>query len=326
MMSIYTVSVMSYIEVQTINNTEYASFVKKFSFMGKKFRIKDHIGKNISTLDPKEYVKNNFHELSNKELNLRKEFLDSLDLTYNQNLIYQNELTSIEMNNLLEIKDIKDLILIDFAKEFIFNSNNIEGSKIPAEEVKKIIETGNSTYENRNEIKEVYNSIDAFNYIQKGFKFNISSIKRLYYILTKNMTMSNGGSYPKGFKKVENVVNNESTVHPDFVEKALTDLLDEYKTIKKTEYPFKLAFDFHLKYEHIHPFIDGNGRTGRLIMNKILMSNGYFPIIIYKDNAKAYFNAISQGLKTKSKKKYYQFMFEQTKKTYDSFLEKIESF
>ena len=317
---------MSFIEVKKRNNIEYASFVKKFSLMGKSFRIREHIGKNVSTLNEKEYLKNNFDSLTRREFDIRKELLDKLDLVYNETLLSDVELKSIQINNLLEIKDIKEQILNEFDKEFIFNSNNIEGSKIPAEEVKKIIETGNSRYENRNEVKEVFNSINAFKYLENGFKFNIPSIKRLYYILTNDLTMSNGEPYPKGFKKVENIVNNQTTIPPDQVEWALEDLLNKYKENKREEYPFKLAFDFHLRYEYIHPFLDGNGRTGRLIMNKILMEHGYFPSIVYTKNSQAYYNAISRGLEKQTKKSYYQFMFEQSNKTYKEFFTVIRDY
>lgn len=317
---------MSYIEVKKRNNTEYASFVKKFSLMGENFRIRKHIGKNVSTLNEKEYLKNNFNSITREEFNIRKKLLDKLDIVYNNNILYDIELRSVQINNLLEIKDIKTQILNEFAKEFIFNSNNIEGSKIPAEEVKKIIEKGDSRYENRNEVKEVFNSINAFKYLQNGFKFNIASVKRLYYILTNELTMSNGEKYPKGFKKVENTVNNQPTVPPDQVEYALEGLLGKYKENKRQEYPFKLAFDFHLRYENIHPFLDCNGRTGRLIMNKILMEHGYFPIIVYAKNSQAYYNAISSGLKRQIKKKYYQFMSEQSKKAYVYFFTVIKDY
>ena len=317
---------MSFIEVKRRNGIEYASFVKKFSLMGKSFRIREHIGKNVPTLNEKDYLKNNFDTITRKEFDIRKKVLDKLDIIYNNTLLSDVELKSIQINNLLEIKGIKEQISNEFAKEFIFNSNNIEGSKITAEEVKKIIEKGDSRYENRNEVKEVFNSINAFNYLQKGFKFNIASIKRLYYILTENLTMSNGEPYPKGFKKIENIVNNQITVPPDQVEWALEDLLNKYKENKKKEYPFKLAFDFHLRYEYIHPFLDGNGRTGRLIMNKILMEHGYFPIIVFTKNSQGYYNAISRGLEKQTKKSYYQFMLEQSKKTYKEFFTIIKDY
>jgi Fic family protein len=310
---------MSYIEIKKVNNTEYISFVKKFNFMGQNFRIKEHIGKNISTVTAKDYLKKNFNSISRKEFDIRKMFLDRLDIVYNKNFLTNIELKSIEISNLLEMKDIGDVILVEFAKEFIFNSNNIEGSKIPAKEVKKIIETGNSRYKNRNEIKEVYNSIGAFKYLQSSFKFNIPSIKRLYYILTNNLTMSGGDPYPRGFKTVENVVNNQPTIPPEQVENELISLLKYYKENKKTMYPIQLAYDFHLRYENIHPFLDANGRTGRLIMNKILMDHGYFPMIIYAKNSRAYYNAIVKGLQRKTKKNYYQLMLEQAKKTYDDY-------
>jgi Fic family protein len=81
-------------------------------------------------------------------------------------------------------------------------------------------------------------------------------------------------------------------------------------------FPLQRALDFHARYETIHPFRDANGRTGRLIMNKILMQNNYPPIIIFKDNKQAYFNSITAA-QTGKTKKYYQFMLEQAGKTYD---------
>jgi Fic family protein len=294
--------------------------------MGKSFRIHEHIGKHISTLDSRDFLKRNLDVLSRKEFELRRPLIENLEIAYDDKLIFDIELMSIKINNLMEIKDCKEAILIEFAKEFIFNSNNIEGSRIPAEEVKRIIESGNSRYQNSNEVREVYNSIDAMRYIQKGFKFNIDSIKKLYYILTKDLLMQNGESYPRGFKTISNVVNDMETVPPNLVIPRLNNLIDRYKKNKRQTHPLKLALDFHLSYEHIHPFLDGNGRTGRLIMNKILMSQKYFPIIIYSNNSRAYFNSISTGLSGNNKKKYYQFMLEQVKRTYKNFISIIENY
>lgn len=315
---------MSHIEIKRVKDEEYASFVKKSRIMGKCYRISEHIGKNVPTLNKREYLLRNLDRLSKKEYDLRRPMLEELDITCDDGLPLDVELMSIKIGNLLEAKDNRESIMVNFAKEFIFNSNNIEGSRIPAEEVKKIIETGDSRYQDANEVKEVFNSIDAMEYIRTGFKFNVPSIKRLYYILTRDLLMQNGQPYPRGFKTVRNVVNNMDTVPPELVSSELTELIEYYKNNKKKEHPLKLALYFHLKYEHIHPFLDGNGRTGRMIMNKILMSNGYFPIVIYSKNSTAYFNSIAKGLMGRNKRTYYQFMLGQAKKTYDRFYSVIQ--
>jgi len=315
---------MSHIEIKKVRGKEYASFVKKKSIMGKTYRISEHIGKNVHTINKREYLRRNLDRLSEKEFDLRRPFLVDLDITSSKSLPFDVELLSIKIDNLLEAKDAEESVLVDFAKEFIFNSNNIEGSRIPAEEVKRIIETGDSRYQNANEVKEVFNSIDAMEYVRSGFKFNIPSVKRLYYVLTKDLLMQNGMPYPRGFKTERNVVNNMETVPPDMVVPNLLELLEYYKENKKKVHPLKIALFFHLKYEEIHPFHDGNGRTGRMIMNKILMSNGYFPIIVYSDNSTAYYNAITKGLTRRNKNSYYQFMLEQAKKTYNRYYEVIQ--
>ena len=67
------------------------------------------------------------------------------------------------------------------------------------------------------------------------------------------------------------------------------------KQQKNLIFILQLAFDFHLRYEQIHPFENGNGRTGRLLMNKILIQNGMLPMIVDRKNKEAYFNAIKEG-------------------------------
>ena len=310
---------MSHIEIKKVKHEEYASFVKKKRIMGRTYRISEHIGKNVPTINKRDYLLRNLDRISDKEFTLRKPLLEDLDISYSDKLLFDVELLSIKIDNLLEAKESKETVLVEFAKEFIFNSNNIEGSRIPAEEVKKIIETGNSRYQNANEVKEVFNSINAMEYIRTGFKFNIPSIKRLYYVITRDLIMQNGMPYPRGFKTERNVVNNMETVPPELVVSKLSELLEYYKDNKKKEHPLKIALYFHLKYEEIHPFMDGNGRTGRMIMNKILMSNGYFPIIIYSNNSTAYYNAIAKGMTRKNKRAYFQFMMEQARKTYAQF-------
>jgi Fic family protein len=315
---------MSHIEIKKVKDEEYASFVKKKRILGKTYRISEHIGKNVPTINKRDYILRNLDRLSDREFVLRRPYFEDLDISYSDSLVPDVELLSIKMDNLLEAKENEGTVMVELAKEFIFNSNNIEGSRIPVEEVKRIIETGDSRYRNANEVKEVFNSINAMEYMRSGFKFNLASVKRLYYVLTKDLLMQNGMPYPRGFKTERNVVNNMETVLPDHVVPELTELLRYYKENRKKEHPLKIALYFHLKYEGIHPFLDGNGRTGRMIMNKILMTNGYFPIVIYSSNSTAYYNAIAKGLTQRNKRPYYQFMLEQAKKTYHQFYSVIQ--
>ena len=312
---------MSFIEQKRTGFQNYLSFVKKVTFMGRAFVIKKHIGKEIATISKEQYMLNNIDEITDCEFRFRSGFLDKAAdrLSFNPGLPASVEKKTIRLYNLLEAKKCENLVYSNFAKEFIFNSNNIEGSRIPREKVIEIIDTGDTRYKNRNEVKEVANSIKAIDYIKSGFKFDVSSVKRLYYILTDDLTMENGDRYPRGFKKIQNIVGNSSTTPPDMVETELRDLMAWYRRNRGKTHPLILAFEFHLRYEIIHPFSDGNGRTGRMIMNKILMKEGYFPVIVFQKNKTAYFNVI-QKARDGMRKKYYQFLLEQADSTYDLML------
>jgi Fic family protein len=318
---------MSFIEKKYKEEVEYLSFVKKVSFMGKNLVIKKHLGKDTANITKEKYILDNLNEISEKEFEFRNTFLNKIkeDISYNISLPEEIEKKTIKINNLTEGKRCSDLLNSEFATEFIFNSNNIEGSKIPPDKVRQIIETGDTSYKDKNEVKEVENSIIAFKYLKDSFKFNTNSVKRLYHLLTKNLYMENKIPYPKGFKKISNIVGNSQTTPPQEVESELNNLLKWYKDNRNKIHPLILAFEFHRRYEFIHPFLDGNGRTGRLIMNKILISNGYSPIIVYKDNKISYFNSLEKSKEGKLKN-YYQFMLEQTDKSYDYLLKVISKY
>lgn len=243
------------------------------------------------------------------------------EVIFNSKLLYNYiESSKIDINfweKILSKSITWDLWLQNvFPKKFIFNSNNIEGSKIPEEEVEKIIENKKYRYKVKNEIKEVENSIDSWKFLNTKFIFNEANIKKLYHILTKDLLQENWEKYPRWFKKLANIVNNDITTTPDKVSEEINMLISWYRNNKKTIFSIQLAFDFHLKYEQIHPFENWNGRTWRLLMNKILIQNWMLPMIVFTENKQAYFNAIA-SCKSWNKKKYYKFMLEQYKKTLD---------
>ncbi len=302
---------MSYIERKSKNGETYSYFVKKFSFMGKQFKINNYLGKT-PLISKEEYLQKNIEKITNQEFELKKPFLPK-ELSYGD-LLEKTERNAIYLNNLMDAKQNHSIVEKEIVKEFVFNSNNLEGSKLPKAELEKIFENKKSSYANKNEILEAENSIKAFKYLKEEFYFSIPQIKKLYKILSNGLVMETGDYYPAGFRKTEIVVGNEKTTNPWLIKEELQNLLKWFKENKKT-YALKLAFDFHLRYESIHPFRDANGRTGRLIMNKILLQNKYPLMLVFKDNKQAYFTAIKKAQENKNKK-YYQFMLEQQLKSY----------
>jgi Fic family protein len=305
---------MSYIEIRKNEKNTHTYFVKRVALLKQSTTIKKYMGAGNILTSKNKFLLDNLELISKEEFKWRKKFL-STNLTFSQESSEKNELLAITINNSIEGKNCKDEVFAEFATEFIFNSNNIEGSKIPSNKIKEILETGDTSYAERNEVKEVQNSIAAFKYIEKSFKFNTASIKRVYHILTKDLYREGNKKYPKGFKKENNIVGNMQTSSWNDVEAAIESLLQWYKKNKKIIHPVELAFEFHYRYERIHPFIDGNGRTGRLLMNKILLANKYPPIMVYSENKTAYFNAFEKAVQG-NMKKYHHFMLTQSLKSY----------
>ena len=106
-------------------------------------------------------------------------------------------LTEVNMQEFLLLGGLKAPKYDDFAIRFIYESNKTEGSRIPIDQVEKIIQKKKYVYKVKNEIQEVKNSLLAWDFLQKDFKFTLAHIKRLYHILTKNLIQENGTKYPR---------------------------------------------------------------------------------------------------------------------------------
>jgi len=290
-------------------------YISKWNLLTKKVNWK-----NISV---KITNNNDIDKITIKEL----ETLKNIDIfnifekkVYNKNVLEQIMFKSKYIFNNLDFqkKDKIDFFYnINYIQKFVYESNRTEGSRIREEEVIKIFQNKKSNHNNKNEILEVKNSKKVFDYMNEKFIFNIANIKKIYHILTKDLVMNSWDKYPRWFKKYENIVNNDITSHPDNVLKDLEKLINWYKENKKKIFPLELAYLFHLKFEKIHPFIDWNWRIWRFLINKILIDNNYFPIILFSDNKKSFFDSIKDSWV--DNKKYYKIMIKQHIKTIDYF-------
>ena len=196
---------------------------------------------------------------------------------------------------------------------FTFNSNRSEGSKVTRREVEKLSIHTKRKPRSRTE-REILNSFAALKFaFSKNMRLNPLNIKRLHALLL------NGLDDPLivGRWKKENVVapGNQPTASPEIVNDEMKELFAWFGKKKKNKmYPPLLASEFYIRFESIHPFTDGNGRVGRILLNAILFHSGYMPIVFFTQNHKAHCSAITKAIDGKYEN-FNRHFIEQSKKT-----------
>lgn len=185
---------------------------------------------------------------------------------------------------------------------FAYNSNKIEGGRLSEDETEEIFETDSFIPKSDETIKlddliEMKNHFRLFDYALDTLNDDLSKemIINMNKILKRNTTDEENPRYNVGgFKIIPNkieLINVIDTSAPEDVEKDIGNLLLEYKKIKNVT--IEDIIDFHYKFELIHPFGDGNGRVGRMIMFRECLRNNIMPFIVL-DNDKPFY---MRGLK-----------------------------
>lgn len=187
--------------------------------------------------------------------------------------------------------------------DLTYNSNRIEGSKLTEEQTRYIFET--NTIGVTNETINVDDIIETSNHfrcidliIEKAkSKLTESFIKELHYILKSSTSDSRKDWFRVGdYKKLPNEVGGMKTCPPEETQNTMKELLNSYHSQKgKT---IEDIIEFHYKFECIHPFQDGNGRVGRLIMFKECLANNLIPFIIDEDLKWFYYRGLQEWEKT----------------------------
>ena len=185
---------------------------------------------------------------------------------------------------------------------FAYNSNKIEGSRLTEDETEAIFETNSFIRKPDEAIKlddliETINHCRLFDYALDIIDDELSkeNIIKMNMILKRNTTDEINPRYNVGgFKIVPNrigLINVVETSSPENVEKDIDELLMWYKNIKNIV--LEDIIEFHVRFEKIHPFADGNGRVGRMIMFKECLKHNIMPFIVL-DKDKAFY---MRGLK-----------------------------
>ena len=183
--------------------------------------------------------------------------------------------------------------------DLTYNSNHIEGSRLTHDQTRYIFETNTIGIEG--EIVRVDDIIETTNHFRcidiiidrADERLTESLIKELHAVLKAGTSDSRRDWFAVGdYKRLPNEVGGNDTTAPEDVKREMRALLAEYNAIKKKS--FDDILDLHQRFEAIHPFQDGNGRVGRLIMFKECLANGIVPFIITDDLKMFYYRGLQQ--------------------------------
>ena len=185
--------------------------------------------------------------------------------------------------------------------DFAYNTNHIEGSTITPDETASIYETGTILTSSDKVIvlkdaTEVKNHFTLFKYMLDTIEEKLSEdmIKRFHFILKEGtLTDEEKEWFVVGdYKKKKNFVGNITTSLPSEVAKDMQNLLDWYEKIDNKR--VEDIIEFHVRFESIHPFQDGNGRVGRMIMFRECLYNDIMPFYFEYENKDFYIRGIKE--------------------------------
>lgn len=240
---------------------------------------------NIPVDASKPIDKRNIKNDNDFKINLGKTYFDKVDEL-------NNKLNSKRPFSKETLKSLRNSINL----EWTYNSNGIEGNTLTLRETQIVLEGITVGGKTLREHLEAINHEKAIEYIEDLVKEKNPvtewNIKNIHQLVLKEIDDKNAGKY-----RSENVAIMGATHTPPdhlIVPELMEKLILNYQKWNKY-HPIIKAAIIHGELVKIHPFIDGNGRTSRLVMNLSLMNSGYLPVIIKKENRLEYYNALDKA-------------------------------
>ncbi len=284
--------------------------IKKYSLYLKNYRLsKNDLGHYNILLKNK---------ITEELLNFASKYYKK-DYIFDENLVKKLEEIKLSYKEIIKKFSKKQLqdVIDRFTVNFTYESNSIEGNSLTLKDVTLVLHEKKAI--KGKDLREIYETLNTREAMQLIFnnklKINEKDIIKLHKILVKDTGIATG------YKKLPNFLlgRNVETTPPEKVKQEMKKLIQDYGR-NKTIHPLQRAAVFHGKFEKIHPFEDGNGRVGRLLINIMLLDNGYPPIIIRKTYRISYFNAL-EAFDNSHKIKLERFLIEKYKETYKKFFE-----
>ena len=299
---------MVYIYKKTIGEKKYY-YLRASQRKGDKIIVKDIAYLGISIEDVKnaleklpkhsEQIRKAYKTINNfLESNRYLEKIQGLKLKKDKFIEYEKllELEACKLHFNTDFKKNDELtkreILKNFVIEFAYNTTSIEGNTIKLSEVRSLLEEG-LTPKNKTlrEIYDLQNTEKVFlSLFELKEEINHELIQRIHSELLENIDARK--SYR--ITEVRVIKANFKATPAPYVKADMDLLLKFYYENKNKLHPLVLAVIFHHKFEKIHPFMDGNGRTGRMLLNYILLRNNYPPLIILNKERREYLDVLKK--------------------------------
>jgi Fic family protein len=229
--------------------------------------------------------------------------------------------TELDKYRSLDNDNIRDALAI----EYTYESNRIEGNTLTLRETDLVINKGLTIGgKSLREHLEAINHKDAIDYVkeiaQNSIELSEKVLKDIHALILRGIDKENAGSY----RKVLVMISGARHIPPQpyLLEKLMEEYFEFYETHKNTLHPVILSAEMHKRLVSIHPFIDGNGRTSRLVMNLLLIRNGY-PIANIKGDTESrlqYYEALEAVQIEDDKNSFIQFISLEVKKSLEHYL------
>lgn len=296
-----------YLEKRKVGKNVKYYLVHSYREKNKVKKIRKYLGQNLNKIE--------LEEAKEKAKQRIKKLLEKISTEVFLVTLTKNQVQKLnKYNDLIRIIHLSDEEWRRFTKEFTYNTNAIEGSTVRRDEVPTILEKRETSDPEELETKGVAKAIQFIKSTTEDLSIDL--IKKLH-----KLCFDGSKDFAGKIRAVEVVIKNSNGeilhrgVHSSRLQLALEDMISWYKKNKSKFKPVVLAAIVHNQFEYIHPFLDGNGRVGRLLLNFILLKNNYPPINISLEDRSEYYKTLYEYRKNMNLKPTVEFLIKQYEKT-----------
>lgn len=284
-----------YVEIRKEGKKKKYFLAHSYREGNKVHKFRKYLGQDLKTVLLEER-KNIAEKLILEEIHKYNIISDPFQVQLSQKEI--EEIKRLQTHIPLKISHLSKEDWETFSKIFTYNTNAIEGSKLNAKEVNELLEKDKWPDRSKEDIAEAFGVDEAIRYIRINKEHvSIDLIKKIHKIVFKN-SKPFAGQLRKKSEEVIVIGSGGVIIHEGAPQARITHLLKElvkWYEENKNKYPaLILAAVMHNQFENIHPFSDGNGRVGRILLNNILIKHSLPPVNINFKNGAEYYESLQE--------------------------------